>query len=342
MAHEPKHGTVLLTGGTGFIGSHICVELYRARRRAVLLDNLCNSKPSVVDRLETLCGERPAFVEGDIRDRSLLERTLADHGVTDVIHLAGLKAVGESVADPLLYWDNNLAGTLSLVQAMSSTGVRSLVFSSSCTVYGEPEHLPLDEGHPLRGASPYGRTKLAIEQMLGDLSAADERWRICLLRYFNPVGAHESGLIGEDPNGIPNNLMPYILKVAGGELPQLSVFGSDYGTKDGTGVRDYIHVVDVAEAHVRAMERISTMRCAAMNLGTGRGSSVLEVVHAFERVNGVKVPFQLKPRRPGDVQAAFANPERAAEVLGWRTRRTLDDMCRDAWRWQLAASGRPV
>jgi UDP-glucose 4-epimerase len=339
MSDNGNQGMVLLTGGTGFIGSHICVELSRAGRRAVLLDNLCNSKPTVVDRLAQLCGERPPFIEGDIRDRRLLAATMTLHRVTEVIHLAGLKAVGESVENPLLYWDNNLAGTLSLVQAMGDAGVRSLVFSSSCTVYGEPERLPIDETHPLRGASPYGRTKLAVEQMLRDLVRSDDRWKICLLRYFNPVGAHESGTIGEDPNGLPNNLMPYILKVASGDLPKLRVWGSDYDTKDGTGVRDYIHVMDVAEAHVRAMERLPAMRCEAVNLGTGQGSSVLEVVHAFERVNGVRVPYELMPRRPGDVQSAFADPSKAASILGWRTSRNLEDMCRDAWRWQCASSG---
>jgi UDP-glucose 4-epimerase len=338
MRYQDDVGSVLLTGGTGFIASHICVELQKLRRRVVLLDNLRNSKATVVDRIEALCGVRPVFVEGDIRDRALLTKLMREHGIDKVIHLAGLKAVGESVADPLLYWDNNLAGTLSLLQAMAESGVRSMVFSSSCTVYGEPERLPIDESHPLRGASPYGRTKLAIEQMLHDLWMSDQRWHICLLRYFNPVGAHESGLIGEDPNGLPNNLMPYILKVVTGQLPRLQVWGSDYETVDGTGVRDYIHVVDLADAHVRAMERLPTMGCEAFNLGTGCGKSVLEILRTFERVNGVQVPHSMMPRRPGDVQSAFANPKKAEGILGWRAHRTLDDMCRDAWRWQQSSS----
>jgi len=333
--------TVLLTGGAGFIGSHICVELARAGKRPVVFDNLCNSKAGVIERLARIVGAPIDFVKGDIRDGKLLRRVLTERNIESVIHLAGLKAVGESVAKPLTYWDNNLVGSYQLVEAMQECNVRSLVFSSSCTVYGEPEKLPILESHPLRGASPYGRTKLAIEQMLRDLNRSDERWHICMLRYFNPVGAHESALIGEDPNGIPNSLMPFVLKVAAGQFKELHVWGGDYDTPDGTGVRDYIHVVDLANAHVSALERLDQMSCEAINLGTGSGSSVLDVVSTFERVNSVRVPYVIRDRRPGDVQAAFADPSLALTRLGWRTQRTLDDMCRDAWQWQQSAAARP-
>jgi UDP-glucose 4-epimerase len=331
---------VLLTGGTGFIGSHVAIEVARAGHRPVLFDNLCNSKATVVDRLATIMGRSVDFVQGDIRDGDLMRRTLREHRIGCVIHFAGLKAVGESVQKPLGYWDNNVVGTLRMLEAMNDCGVRSLVFSSSATVYGEPQRLPIDESHPLSATSPYGQTKLAIEHMLRDLSVSDERWHLCLLRYFNPVGAHESGLIGEDPNGIPNNLMPFVLKVAAGQFKELSVWGGDYPTPDGTGVRDYIHVVDLAAGHVAAMQKLETMRCEAINLGTGRGSSVLEVVRAFEKANGVKVPFAIKDRRPGDVTSCFADPSLAARRLGWRTQRTLEDMCRDAWRWQNSPAAR--
>ncbi|NBP51128.1 MAG: UDP-glucose 4-epimerase GalE, partial [Actinobacteria bacterium] len=270
-------------------------------------------------------------------DGTLLRRVLGDFGVRAVIHLAGLKAVGESVEQPLAYYDNNVVGTLRLLEAMQDAGVREIVFSSSATVYGEPQRLPIDERHPLSANSPYGQTKLVIEHMLRDLSRADERWRVCLLRYFNPVGAHESGLIGEDPNGVPNNLMPFVLRVAAGQFPELGVLGTDYPTIDGTGVRDYIHVVDLAIGHVRALERLDSMRCEAINLGTGRGTSVLELVEAFERVNGVRVPRVMKPRRAGDVAACFADASLALARLGWKTERTVDDMCRDAWRWQRSS-----
>ena len=333
-------GAVLLTGGTGFIGSHVAVEVARAGHRPVLLDNLCNSKASVVDRLARIIGRPVDFVPGDIRDGELVRRTLREHRIACVIHFAGLKAVGESVQKPLEYWDNNVVGTLRLLEAMESCGVRSLVFSSSATVYGEPRQLPITESHPLSATSPYGQTKLAIERMLHDLSVSDPRWHLCLLRYFNPVGAHESGLIGEDPHGIPNNLMPFVLKVAAGQFAELSVWGSDYPTIDGTGVRDYIHVVDLATGHLAAMERLESMRCEAINLGTGRGSSVLELVGAFEKVNGVRIPHALKDRRPGDVAACFADPTLAHTRLGWKARHSLEDMCRDAWRWQRDATAR--
>jgi UDP-glucose 4-epimerase len=330
--------SILLTGGAGFIGSHIAVEVARAGHRPVVLDNLCNSKAGVIERLARIIGRPVDFVQGDIRDGALMRKVLRDHAITGVIHLAGLKAVGESVSMPLAYYDNNVVGTLRLLEAMNDCGVRSIVFSSSATVYGEPQRLPLTESHPLSATSPYGQTKLTIELMLRDLAHSDHRWHVCLLRYFNPVGAHESGLIGEDPNGIPNNLMPFVLKVAAGQFKELSVWGSDYATPDGTGVRDYIHVVDLAEGHVRAMERLADMRCEAINLGTGQGSSVLEVVRAFERVNGVRVPHVLKDRRPGDVAACWADPSLALSRLGWKTRRTLKDICRDAWTWQRASA----
>ena len=329
--------TILLTGGAGFIGSHICVELAKAGHRPVVLDNLCNSKPSVMERVGRIIGKPVDFVQGDIRDGDVLRRTLRDFKVRSVIHLAGLKAVGESVSMPLAYYDNNVVGTLRLLEAMDACDVRSIVFSSSATVYGVPKHLPVDESHPLSTTNPYGQTKLVIEGILRDLRQASDRWHICMLRYFNPVGAHESGTIGEDPHGMPNNLMPFVLKVAAGRAKELSVWGGDYPTPDGTGVRDYIHVVDLALGHVRAMERLDTMTCEAINLGTGRGTSVLELVHAFERVNGVRVPFVMKDRRAGDVPSCFADPSLACTRLGWKTAHSIDDMCRDAWRWQQFA-----
>jgi len=326
--------TILLTGGAGFIGSHICVELARAGFTPLLLDNFSNSKHDVVPRLARIVGAPVECVQGDIRDGALLKKIFAAQPVHAVIHLAGLKAVGESVANPLMYYDNNVVGTLRLLEAMREADVRSLVFSSSCTVYGEPQKLPIDESHPLRTASPYGQTKLVIEEMMRDLHRADPRWHIALLRYFNPVGAHESALIGEDPNDIPNNLMPFVLKVASGQYKELSVWGSDYATADGTGVRDYIHVVDLAEAHVKAMECLHTFTCEAVNLGTGDGSSVLDVVKTFERVNGVKIPYVLKARRSGDVPAAYADASFALKRIGWKAERGLDAMCRDAWKWK--------
>ncbi len=333
--------TILLTGGAGFIGSHVAIEVARAGMRPVLFDNLCNSKSSVVERLGSIIGHPVEFVQGDIRDGDVMRRTLREHGVSAVIHLAGLKAVGESVQNPLEYWDNNLVGTLRMLEAMNDCGVRSLVFSSSATVYGEPQRLPVTESHRLLPASPYGQTKLAIERMLCDLSVADTRWHICLLRYFNPVGAHGSGLIGEDPNGIPNNLMPFVLRVASGQFKELSVWGTDYPTPDGSGVRDFIHVCDLAEGHIAALQHLDGMRCEAINLGTGRGTSVLELVQTFERVNGVRVPRTLRDRRDGDVAVSYADAGKALTRLGWHTQRTVEDMCRDAWRWHNRASARP-
>ncbi len=328
---------ILLTGGTGYIGSHTAVVLAEAGHRPVLLDNLSNSSADVVDRLAQITGTRFPFIEGDIRDTALLRRVLADEGIGAVVHFAGLKAVGESVEQPLRYYDNNVGGTISLLQAMDETGVRQIVFSSSSTVYGEPAYLPYDESHPTMPNSPYGRTKLQVEQILGDLAGSASSWRIACLRYFNPVGAHASGLIGEDPNGIPNNLMPYIARVAGGRLPFLNVFGDDYPTQDGTGVRDYIHVMDLAEGHRAAIDFLAGSAGAgwhAFNLGTGCGYSVLDMVRAFEQASGRPVPYRIAPRRPGDIACYYAKADLAAAELGWRAVRSLDDMCASTWHFQ--------
>jgi UDP-glucose 4-epimerase len=328
--------TIMLTGGTGYIGSHVAATLLSAGQPIVCFDNLANSVASVTDRLEAITGASVPLVVGDIRDGQALRQAMMDHAVTAVIHFAGLKAVGESVAEPMKYYDNNVRGTLSLVEAMADCGAKTLVFSSSATVYGEPQYLPLDEDHPTSATNPYGRTKLMIEEMLGDIAAADPAWRIAILRYFNPVGAHDSGLIGENPNGIPNNLMPFITRVAAGRLEQLSVFGNDYDTPDGTGVRDYIHVVDLAEGHAAALGAIHAMAPAlsTWNLGTGQGYSVLDMVSAFERVNGVQIPYRIAPRRDGDVASCYASPERAARELGWTASRDLDAMCASSWRFE--------
>ena len=328
---------ILLTGGTGYIGSHTAVVLAEAGHRPVLLDNLSNSSADVVDRLAQITGTRFPFIEGDIRDTALLRRVLADEGIGAVVHFAGLKAVGESVEQPLRYYDNNVGGTISLLQAMDETGVGTLVFSSSATVYGQPAYLPLDEVHPTGATNPYGRTKLHIEEMLAELAASGTNWRIACLRYFNPVGAHASGLIGEDPNGIPNNLMPYIARVAGGRLPFLNVFGDDYPTPDGTGVRDYIHVMDLAEGHRAAIDFLAGSAGAgwhAFNLGTGCGYSVLDMVRAFEQASGRPVPYRIAPRQPGDVAACYAKADKAADQLAWRALRSLDDMCASTWHFQ--------
>ncbi len=328
---------ILLTGGTGYIASHTAIVLAEAGHRPVLLDNLSNSSADVVDRLAQITGTRFPFVEGDIRDTALLRRVLADEGIGAVVHFAGLKAVGESVEQPLRYYDNNVGGTISLLQAMDESGVGTLVFSSSATVYGQPAYLPLDEAHPTGATNPYGRTKLHIEEMLAELAASGANWRIACLRYFNPVGAHASGLIGEDPNGIPNNLMPYIARVAGGRLPFLNVFGDDYPTPDGTGVRDYIHVMDLAEGHRAALDFLAGSAGAgwlAFNLGTGCGYSVLDMVRAFEQASGRPVPYRIAPRRPGDVAACYAKADKAADQLAWRALRSLDDMCASTWHFQ--------
>lgn len=326
---------ILLTGGAGYIGSHAAVVLLNAGHQVVVIDNFSNSRPDVVARIEKITGQKITAVTGDIRDTALVEHTLRLQGIDSVIHFAGLKAVGDSVRQPLAYFANNTQGAISLLQAMSAAGVRSLVFSSSATVYGAPQYLPLDEAHPTSVTNPYGRSKLNIEEMLADLCQSDPTWAVACLRYFNPVGAHESGLIGEDPHGTPNNLMPYIARVASGELPELHVFGFDYPTPDGTGVRDYIHVIDLAEAHLAAVGCLANHAgWQAFNLGTGQGYSVLEMIKAFEATSGRPVPFQLDPRRPGDIAACYAQPTKAAAVLNWRASRGLNDMCASTWHFQ--------
>ena len=326
---------VLVTGGAGYIGTHTCVELLQAGHEVLVVDNLSNSHPESIRRVEHITGKTVDFVEADIRDRVALDTLFSRFAPDAVIHFAGLKAVGESVEQPLRYYQNNVAGTLTLCEAMAEHGVFRLVFSSSATVYGDPESVPIREDAPLSTTNPYGRSKLIVEDMLRDLALADERWSIALLRYFNPVGAHPSGLIGEDPNGIPNNLTPYIAQVAIGKLPQLSVFGGDYPTPDGTGVRDYIHIVDLAQGHLKALDHLADMQGAkAINLGTGRGYSVLEMIAAFEAASGRAVPYQISARRPGDIAECFADPTAAQEQLGWSAELGLEEMTRDAWRWQ--------
>jgi UDP-glucose 4-epimerase len=328
---------VLVTGGTGYIGSHTVVELLTAGFDVTIIDNLSNSKRSVLDRIETITGRRPTFIEGDIRDRPTLMGALA--GCSAVIHFAGLKAVGESVEKPITYYDNNVAGSVMLFEAMRDSGVKTLVFSSSATVYGDPASVPIRENFPLSATNPYGRSKLMIEDMLRDIGKADAAWRIALLRYFNPVGAHASGMLGEDPNGIPNNLMPYVSQVAVGKLQQLSVFGDDYPTPDGTGVRDYIHVVDLALGHLAALRALEKQAgITTVNLGTGRGYSVLELVRAFEQASGRPVPYRIAPRRAGDIAQCFADPSLAKDLLGWQSDRGIEAMCADTWRWQRWAA----
>jgi UDP-glucose 4-epimerase len=330
--------TFLLTGGTGYIGSHTCVELLNAGYGAVVLDNLCNSSRTVLDRIEQITGRRPFFIEGDVRDRAVLDRIFREHSIDAVVHFAALKAVAESVARPLDYYANNVCGSASLFAAMTAHGVRRVVFSSSATVYGAANEMPVSEASPTAPVNPYGHTKLMVEQMLHDLAEADPDWRTICLRYFNPVGAHESGLIGEDPRDTPNNLMPYVAQVAIGRLPRLQVFGDDYPTSDGTGVRDYIHVTDLALGHVAALHQVlSTVSGhTVINLGTGRGHSVLEVVHAFMQASGRPVPYEVVERRPGDVAVSFADARLARSMFGWKAERDLDRMCVDAWRWQSA------
>lgn len=326
---------ILVTGGTGYIGSHTVVELMLAGFDILIVDNFCNSKAMVLQRIERIVGRRPGFVEADVRDRESMRALFAEHRFEAVIHFAGLKSVGESVAQPLRYYDNNIHGSLVLFEVMAEAGVKTLVFSSSATVYGDPHTVPIRENFPLSATNPYGRSKLIIEEILGDIAHADVKWRIALLRYFNPVGAHESGLIGEDPHGIPNNLMPYIAKVAVGDLKELSVFGSDYPTHDGTGVRDYIHVVDLARGHLAALKALTSSEGVfTVNLGTGQGYSVLDVVRAFEAASGRKVPYRIVGRRPGDIAACYADPSLAKKLLGWQAQYDIDEMCRDTWRWQ--------
>lgn len=327
---------ILVTGGAGYIGSHTCVELLNAGHDLVVFDNFSNSHPEALARVEQISGRKLNVVEGDIRDRGALEETIRGFACSAVIHFAGLKSVGESVEKPLEYYDNNVIGTHRLLQAMGNCGVKTLVFSSSATVYGEPQFLPLTEDHPLSATNPYGRTKLVVEDMLRDLHRADPTWRIAILRYFNPVGAHESGLIGEDPQGIPNNLMPFVAQVAVGRRERLQIFGNDYPTHDGTGVRDYIHVLDLARGHLDALNYLQLPGCTAINLGTGTGYSVLDVVKAFEQASGRSVGLGYSPRREGDVAACYADPTQAASLIGWRAQRGLAEMCGDVWRWQQA------
>lgn len=326
---------ILVTGGAGYIGSITCVQLLRAGFTPVILDNLMNSKMSVLSRIEQAAGQRPLFVQGDVRNAALLLDLLSQHRIEAVIHFAGLKAVGESVQKPLDYYDTNVHGTLVLLEAMRQSGVRTLVFSSSATVYAESTRMPLAEDAARSGAHPYGRTKLMAEQILADVVAAESNWSISALRYFNPVGAHPSGLLGEDPLGVPNNLMPYIAQVAVGRRDTLQIFGNDYPTKDGTGVRDYLHVMDLADGHLAAL-RHGHQRAGlhVFNLGTGRGHSVLEVLGAFGRACGRDLPYEFAPRRAGDLAAYWADPAKAQSALAWEAARNLDDMCADTWRWQ--------
>jgi UDP-glucose 4-epimerase len=327
---------ILVTGGAGYIGSHTTLSLLQADLDVVVLDNLSNSSVESLFRVEKIAGRAATFIQGDIRDSALLGRFFSEHTVDAVLHFAGLKAVGESVSQPLSYYDNNVHGSQVLLQAMRDAGVYSFVFSSSATVYGEPAQMPISESCPVaKPTNPYGRSKLVVEDMLRDLAVSDPRWRIAILRYFNPVGAHESGLIGEDPNGIPNNLLPYVSQVAVGKLSELSVFGHDYPTPDGTGVRDYIHVVDLADGHLKALEAMETLTGAHFwNLGTGQGYSVLDMVRAFEAASDRHVPYRIAPRRPGDIAICYADAAKAEHELGWRSKRGLDEMMRDAWRWQ--------
>jgi len=326
---------VLVTGGAGYIGSHATVELVAAGHQVVVVDNLVNAKASALKRVAEITGAPVPFVKGDIRDRELLARVFEANAFDAVMHFAGLKAVGDSVARPLAYYDNNVTGTVTLLEAMATAGVKRMVFSSSATVYGDPAQVPITEDMPTCAVNPYGRTKLMIEQILRDLVVAAPDWSVVLLRYFNPAGAHPSGLIGEDPSGTPDNLMPYIAQVAAGRRERLNVFGGDYPTRDGTGVRDYIHVVDLVRGHLAALDwALRNTGVGTFNLGTGRGYSVLEMVRAFEAASGRPVPFEITGRRPGDVAECYADPSRAERELGWRATRTLADMCRDAWAWQ--------
>lgn len=328
---------IFITGGAGYIGSHTCVELLNAGHQVTVFDNFSNSQPEALARVERITGKQLSFIEGDIRDQAALQTALQASGANAVIHFAGLKAVGESVAQPLRYYDNNVLGTVKLLEAMQACKVKTLVFSSSATVYGDPQRLPLTEDHPLSATNPYGQTKLVIENMLRELAHSDPSWQIGILRYFNPVGAHASGLIGEDPQGVPNNLMPFVAQVAIGKRAFLNVWGNDYPTPDGTGVRDYIHVVDLALGHLAALQTLQRDgKSFAVNLGTGIGYSVLDMVHAFEAASGKPVPYQISPRRPGDVAACYADPAYAKALLGWQAQRDLQAMCADSWRWQSA------
>ncbi|MEA9598573.1 UDP-glucose 4-epimerase GalE [Polynucleobacter sp. AP-Sanab-80-C2] len=327
---------ILLTGGLGYIGSHVAVVLTEAGHQVTILDNLCNCKIEVLDRLEKILGRAPAFFKGDVRDQALVESILKEKQINSVIHFAGLKAVGESVQEPLMYYDNNVGGTISLLKAMKNCEIKTIVFSSSASVYGIPVYLPYDEEHPTRPQSPYGKSKLQVEEILKDLSDSDPEWKVVALRYFNPVGAHDSGLIGEDPAGVPNNLIPYVAQVAIGKLEKLKIFGDDYDTPNGTGVRDYIHVMDLAEGHNSALLYVSeNTGFSVFNLGTGNGYSVYEVVDAFTSASSRKIPYEIVDRRGGDIASYYANAQKAKKFLGWSAKRGLLQMCIDAWKWAV-------
>jgi len=326
---------VLVTGGSGYIGSHTVVQLLQSGQEVVVLDNLCNSKRQAIDRIEKICKKRPIFIIGDVRDQSLLKSIFFKYKIDSIIHLAGLKSVAECKVKPLLYYDNNVGGSIALLNAMVLAGIKSIVFSSSATVYGEPQFLPYTEAHPLNPINAYGQSKLAVEKILEDLLASDPSWHIALLRYFNPVGAHESGLIGEDPSGIPNNLMPLLAQVAVGKRANLSIFGNDYATKDGTGIRDYIHVDDLASGHLKALHYLqSHTGILTINLGTGKGTSVLELINIFEKISGVHIEKQFIARRTGDLPEYYADASQSKNILGWSAQHNVDRMCADAWRWQ--------
>jgi len=327
--------TILVTGGAGYIGSHTVVLLIEAGYKVVIFDNFCNSSKESVKRVEKIVGKNIITIEGDIRNPDDLQKVFSQYKIDAVIHFAGLKAVGESVSLPLKYYDNNVNGTVVLCEVMAKNGCKSIIFSSSATVYGDPHTTPILENFPLSATNPYGRSKLFVEEILRDLQISDSEWKVILLRYFNPVGSHSSGTIGEDPNGIPNNLMPYISQTAVGKLECLSVFGDDYDTHDGTGVRDYIHVVDLANGHVKSVDKLKELiGVTTINLGTGIGYSVLDMVKAFEKASGKKVPYSIAPRRLGDIAKCYANPSYAKEILGWEAKKTIDEMCKDTWRWQ--------
>lgn len=327
----------LLTGGAGYIGSHTTIELLSHGHEVFIFDNFSNSHPEAIRRVEKIAGRSIPVIQGDVRDQAALEQALQQHGIDSVVHFAGKKAVGESVAQPVDYYDNNVNGTLVLLRAMKKHNVRKLVFSSSATVYGSPQYLPLNEEHPTSVTNPYGRSKLMVEEILSDLYRSDAQWSLAVLRYFNPIGAHASGLIGEDPSDIPNNLLPFVAQVAVGRREKLQIFGGDYDTVDGTGVRDYIHVVDLARGHVKALEKLAGLaqpELLTVNLGTGNGYSVLQVLHAFEKACGKTLPYAITDRRPGDVASCYANPDHALKTLGWKAEHDLDAMCADTWRWQ--------
>lgn len=327
--------TILVTGGTGYIGSHTVIQLLEAGRDIVILDNLSNSHEIVLERIHTITGKSPVFIRGDIRDRTLLKSLFVSHDIDSVIHFAGLKAVGESVQKPLMYYNNNVSGSITLFEEMVAAGVRKIVFSSSATVYGDPQFLPITEDHPIRPTNPYGQNKAMIETILKDLYIADPSWKIMLLRYFNPVGAHISGLIGEDPAGIPNNLVPFIAQVAVGKLKQLSVYGDDYQTMDGTGVRDYIHVEDLAAGHLSALKYLNAHDgLEVVNLGTGHGTSVMQMLASFEKASQASVPYQVVSRRPGDIASCYAACDKSFKLLAWKANHGIDRMCQDTWRWQ--------